>query len=220
MTAAFHTRESLLVTGSIALGAVRELVRQREGELRRQFPSFLVDSAETLLPEAEEGQKKMKRLFWQPSGACTSHDQELSGRFSGQEPGRNEGMGTGTADVRPLGPGGIFNALWDTCEMYGAGAVIDIKKIPVRQETIEILEYFDLNPYYADSAGASLLVTADGAGTVFALREAGIEAAQIGFLTDGKARTIRYGEHTRYLDRPQLDEFARWENSHLFCERE
>lgn len=123
MTAAFHTRESLLVTGSIALGAVRELIRQREGELRRQFPSFLVDSAETLLPEAEEGQKKMKRLFWQPSGACTSHDQELSGRFSGQEPGRNEGMGTGTADVRPLGPGGIFNALWDTCEMYGAGAV-------------------------------------------------------------------------------------------------
>ena len=42
MMAAVHTRESLLVTGSIALGAVRELVRQREGELLRQFPSFLV----------------------------------------------------------------------------------------------------------------------------------------------------------------------------------
>lgn len=187
MMAAVHTRESLLVTGSIALGAVRELVRQREGELLRQFPSFLVDSAAALLPEAVEEQKK------------------LSG-FS--------------ETVFPLGPGGIFNALWDTCEMYGAGAVIDIKRIPIRQETVEILEYFELNPYYADSAGASLLVAEDGAGTAFALQEAGIETAHIGFLTDGHARTIRYGEHTRYLDRPQMDELARWENLRLLRERQ
>ncbi len=205
MTAALHTRESLLVTGSIALGAVRELVRQREGELRRQFPSFLVDSAKALFPEAEDGQAKIGKRFGQWTVENQSAYAEKSVRSSGRQ-----STGADSVIVRPLGPGGIFNALWDTCELYGAGAVVDIKKIPIRQETVEILEYFDLNPYYADAAGASLLVAADGAGALFALREAGIEAAQIGFLTDGKARTIRYGEHTRYLDRPQMDELARW----------
>ena len=135
MTAAFHTRESLLVTGSIALGAVRELIRQREGELRRQFPSFLVDSAKALFPEAEDGQAKIGKRFGQWTVENQSAYAEKSVRSSGRQ-----STGADSVIVRPLGPGGIFNALWDTCELYGAGAVVDIKKIPIRQEPVQILE--------------------------------------------------------------------------------
>ena len=110
-------------------------------------------------------------------------------------------MGTGTADVRPLGPGGIFNALWDTCEMYGAGAVIDIKKIPVRQETIEICEYYDLDPYEEESGGTLLIAASDCGGLACALEKAGIPVSVIGFLHTGKARTIVYPGHVRYLDK-------------------
>ena len=112
-------------------------------------------------------------------------------------------MGTGTADVRPLGPGGIFNALWDTCEMYGAGAVIDIKKIPVRQETIEICEEYALNPYEADSAGLVLAAAEKGEALRLFLAERGWESAVIGALTGEKGRKILYPEHVRYIDKPR-----------------
>ena len=33
--------------------------------------------------------------------------------------------------------GGIFGALWEMAEASGVGLEIDVKKIPIRQETVE-----------------------------------------------------------------------------------
>ena len=48
----------------------------------------------------------------------------------------------------------------------GVGLEIDLKKIPIRQETIEICEFFDLNPYKLLSGGSLLLAAADGTVTI------------------------------------------------------
>ena len=56
---------------------------------------------------------------------------------------------------RPVSEGGIFSALWRMAEELKTGLLIDIKKIPLRQETIEILELYDINPYYAQIGRAS-----------------------------------------------------------------
>ena len=42
---------------------------------------------------------------------------------------------------------------------------MEIEKIPIKQHTIEICEYFDLNPYQLMSTGAMLIASDQGTGT-------------------------------------------------------
>ena len=47
-------------------------------------------------------------------------------------------------DVRE---GGIFAALWEMAAAKNVGLSVDLKNIPIRQHTIEVCEYFNLNPF-------------------------------------------------------------------------
>ena len=69
---------------------------------------------------------------------------------------------SGVAAMHDLSEGGVFGALWELGQCSGVGLEIDLKKIPIRQETIEICEFFDLNPYKLLSGGSLLLAAADG----------------------------------------------------------
>lgn len=81
-----------------------------------------------------------------------------------------------------------------------------MKKISVRQETIEVCENYRLNPYQLTSTGSFLMLAADGKGLAGELRRNGIEAAVIGRTTDNNDKVIRNGEEIRYIDRPAPDE--------------
>ena len=106
---------------------------------------------------------------------------------------------------REMGDGGILNALWYMNEELSSGMEIDLRKIPIRQETVEILELFNVNPYYAKSNGAWLLVTQDPVSVTEFCEEAGLPCSLIGRITHGPARIIKNGDSVRYLDRPQED---------------
>ncbi|MDE6127968.1 MAG: hydrogenase maturation factor, partial [Lachnospiraceae bacterium] len=102
--------------------------------------------------------------------------------------------------------GGIFAALWELAESAGVGLSVDLKKIPIKQETIEICEFFGLNPYEL-SSGGSLLMTADnGESLVQALEAAQIPAVVIGKITEGNDRVVINDEEKRFLERPKADE--------------
>ena len=88
----------------------------------------------------------------------------------------------------------------------GVGLDIDLKKIPIRQETIEICEVLGLNPYILMSSGSMMIAAEDGFGLVRKLNQAGIPASVVGKTTEGNDRILRNGEDTRYLDKPQSDE--------------
>ena len=49
-------------------------------------------------------------------------------------------MEVGVSGMHDVSRGGIFSALWELAEKGNAGIEIDLKKIPIRQETIEICE--------------------------------------------------------------------------------
>lgn len=102
--------------------------------------------------------------------------------------------------------GGIFGALWELAESAGIGLDIDLKKIPIRQETVEICEVFGLNPYELISSGSLLVAAPDGTRLIRALEDAGIPAAIIGKATEGNDRILRNGEEKRYLEPPKTDE--------------
>ncbi len=113
---------------------------------------------------------------------------------------------SGVSAMHDVTEGGIFGALWEMAEASGVGLEIDLKKIPVRQETVEICEFFGLNPYELISSGCMLMAAADGNLLVHELEKAGIPASVIGKATDGNDRVLYNEEEKRFLEPPKPDE--------------
>lgn len=115
----------------------------------------------------------------------------------------------GVSAMHQITGGGIFAALWNLAEASGLGMEVSMKEIAMKQETIEICEYFHLNPYQMTSAGSVLLLTDDGKGLADLFRNRGIQAAVIGKMTDKNDRVIWNNSEKRYLDRPAQDELLK-----------
>lgn len=109
--------------------------------------------------------------------------------------------------VHDVREGGIFAALWEMAAAANVGLSVDLKEIPIKQHTIEVCEYFNLNPYMLRSGGTLLLACANGARIVEQLQKAGVAAAVIGQTTSGNDRLIRYDDEARFLEPPKMDEY-------------
>ena len=75
-------------------------------------------------------------------------------------------------------------------EAAGTGLSINLKAIPVRQETIEICEQLELNPYRLLSGGSLLMAADDGEALAESLIQSGIPAFVIGCATEGNDRVL------------------------------
>ncbi|MCI5648044.1 MAG: AIR synthase-related protein [Fusicatenibacter sp.] len=172
--------QDLVVAGGIGLGAAAYLAKTQKEELLSQFSPDFIRSA-----------AKFDRRY------SVAETAQLA-------------IGCGAQAMQDVSEGGIFGALWEMAEGAGKGLDVSLRRIPVRQETIEICEYFGLNPYQILSTGSLLIGINDGVELVRQLSEQGIEAAVIGKVTDKKERILRNGEEIRYLDKPQTDELYRF----------
>lgn len=102
--------------------------------------------------------------------------------------------------------GGIFRALWTLAECAGVGLEIDLKKIPIRQETVEICNYLDLNPYELMANGSLLCLTEHANALADKLHRMQIPAAVIGSAAANRDRVIINGEERRFLEPAKADE--------------
>ena len=168
--------QDIVVTKWIGLEATTILAKEREEELRKRFPAGIVDTA-------------------------IGFDQYLS-----VVPESRIAMKHGVTAMHDITEGGVFGALWEMASGAGVGLEVNLKKIPIRQETVEICQYFDLNPYQIMSSGSMMIATDDGYELVRKLEKAGIHAAVVGRTNAGNDRILRNGEDVRYLDKPQPDE--------------
>ena len=151
---------------------------------------------------AKEKEQELRKVFSDPFvRTAQEFDQYLS-----VIPESKIAMEHGVRVMHDVTEGGIFGALWEMAEGSGVGLEIDLKKIPIRQETIEVCEQFGLNPYVLMSSGSMLIGTEHGELLVRHLQEAGISAAVVGQAMDGNDRILRNGGEVRYLDKPQSDE--------------
>jgi hydrogenase maturation factor len=171
--------QELVLTKWIALAGTAALAARYEEELKQRYPFTLIDKAKEFEKLMSVEEEARAITHF---GACAVHD---------------------------LSQGGVFGALWEMAERAGTGLEVDLKKIPVKQETIEICEYFDINPYNLYSAGALLTGTTQPEALIAELAAVGVHAAVIGRVTDGRDRIIRNGEDVRFLDRPQQEEWYR-----------
>lgn len=166
----------ILVTKWLGIEGTSILAREREEELLTRFPRTFVDSAK-------------------------GFDAWIS-----VEPEARIAVEYGVFAMHDVTEGGIYGALWELAQASDIGLEIDLKAIPFRQETIEICEYFGLNPYCLMSGGSMLMAAEHGHDLVGKLSRAGIPAAVIGKATKGPARRIINGDKEAFLERPKPDE--------------
>lgn len=112
----------------------------------------------------------------------------------------------GVSSMHDVTEGGIFGALWEIAAASRVGLEVYLQKIQLKQETVEICEFFDLNPYMLISSGCMLIVTDKANLLVERLKEQGISSAVIGRITEGNDRIVINGDERRYLEPAKSDE--------------
>ena len=166
----------IIATKWIGIEGTAIIARKRKEELLKRFPEKPVQSA---IEMGEHLSVQREAVIAVQAGVSAMHD---------------------------VTEGGIYGALWEFAEASGVGLEIDLRKIPVRQETIEICEYFGINPYELISSGCMLMAAGDGEALVEALQQEGIPAVIIGKAMEGKDRLIVKDGEKRFLTPPNTDE--------------
>ncbi len=116
---------------------------------------------------------------------------------------------TGVHAMHDPTEGGIANGLHEMADAAKLGFVVHRERIPVREETLKICEFFNLNPLALISSGALLIAAPpENADEILrALAERGINASMIGeFVDDPGRRVIVENGTERPLERPESDE--------------
>ena len=103
-----------------------------------------------------------------------------------------------------LGTGGIYEGLYDLTEslsMSGyTGFDVDIKKIQIMQETVEVCNILDVNPYMMESSGAALVVTDNPDYFITVLEEMGTVGSIIGTLNHSNDKIVRIDDEIKYIE--------------------
>lgn len=104
----------------------------------------------------------------------------------------------------------MLAALWNLSGIFNAGIDVDLRLFPIRQITVEICEFYELNPYRLLCGNCAVMAADRGGQLVRRLGAQGIPAAVIGCVTEGIARQVRHGEEAAgYLERPKPDELLK-----------
>lgn len=175
-TAGARPGHDIVITKWIGLEGTSIIAKEKESELRTRYPQDMIATA---------------RDF----------DQYLS-----VQPEAAVAVKAGVSAMHDVTEGGIFGALWEMAESSGVGLEIDLRKIPVRQETIEVCEFFDINPYELISSGSMLMASEDDNHLVRELEKAKIPAVVVGKATQGNDRVLLSGDERRFLEPPKADE--------------
>ena len=172
--------QDIVVSKWIGLEGTSILAQRKGQELLTRYPAYLIE-------EAKEFDQYMSVL----------KEAQIA-------------VNNGVKVLHDVSEGGIMAALWELADSSGVGIQVDLKKLPIRQETVEVCEFCNANPYELLSGGSLLMVAEDGAALVNALHEAGIPAVVVGKITDSNDRIIMNDDEKRYLDKPKMDEIHRF----------
>ena len=168
--------QDVVLTKWIGMEGTSIIAKEKAAELANRFPAAFLDKAKSF------GQM-----------ISVVEDGRVAARM-------------GATAMHDVTEGGICGALWEMAEASGVGLDIDLKAIPIRQETVELCEACGLNPYYLISSGSMLIAIDNGYDLVRELEKNGIHGTVIGKATSGNDRVLVNGKDRAYLERPKADE--------------
>ena len=168
-----------IATKWIGIEGTAIIAKERSDELGAHFPQKLIEDAKAL-------------------------DRYISVQKDGRI-----AAGHGAAAMHDVTEGGIYGALWEMAEASGVGFEVDLSDIPIRQETVEICEYYGIDPYRLISSGCMLIAAPSEAvdDITEALAAEGIPSSVIGSAVKGNDRIVHYDGETKYIEPPSSDEF-------------
>lgn len=175
ITGKLRPGDDLVVAGETALSGTLQLIREQKEILRNYFSESFLRMSADALKNCMISEEK---TFWK--------DDRISALYFTEN-------------------GGILSGLWKMAEASGVGMDVDLRRIPIRQETVEVCERLDVDPYKLEAKGSVLIGTAQGDAMVRELEQQGIHAAVIGHADRGNDRLLHSGEIIRYLERPRLN---------------
>lgn len=167
--------KDIVMTKWAGLAGTAWIAQERREELLTRYPAYFIDEAAAL----------EQRLSVVPEAATAGK--------------------SGVPMMHDASRGGIFAALWELAERAGVGLSVHLKAIPIRQETVEICNFYDINPYELAAGGSLLMLAENGYGLVRDLAEARISAAVIGRTDLSNDKVIINGEERRFLEPPKGD---------------
>lgn len=185
----------IFIAGHIGLSGTYLLAEERREELEQRFPiqmirrasamgdELLIRNAVSELAEAAED-----------SGISETGDQT---------------QGNSAPVMVRISDGGIYAGLWKLAGRLHCGFEVDLTRIPVYQETIEVCNFYGINPYQMSSEGCFLAVVAgeedDSSALVEKLAARDVYVKRIGRLMTGSDKIIVNGEERQSLNRPAPD---------------
>ena len=167
--------QDIVITKWIGLQGTAILAKRHAEMLKKRYPAYLI----------EEAQGFDRYLSVLPEARIATE--------------------YGVTQMHDASEGGIFAALWELAERAGVGMTVDMKRIPLRQETVEVCEQCDTNPYELLSGGSLVIFTSNGEELVELLMEQGIPACVVGQTNRTKDRILTNQEEIRYMDKPKQD---------------
>ena len=171
--------QDIIMSKWIGMEGSVAIVAAKEKELLERFPKTMIDKLKKMQPYCSVANEAALAV---KSGVSAMHD---------------------------VSSGGIYGALYELSEAAGVGLEIDLRAIPICQETVEICEYLGLNPYYLKSGGSMLMVCDHGQELVRILEKEGIHAVVIGRTTSENAKAVMNEGEVSYLERPKADELLK-----------
>lgn len=174
--------QSILMVGTIALEATSMLLADYWDKLNTRYASGYLNTA-----------KEISRDLSLHSVYQFLNAQNGQRFDEGKEPCPE------VTYIHDLSTGGVFAGLWELGEGAGCGIEAFLKSIPIRQETVEVCDFFDVNPYMAFSGGSALLVTPQGEKMADFLEKHGFSVIMIGHTTDRNDRIVMHENDIRYL---------------------
>ena len=211
ITGCLKPGDELVVACPVALKGTSVIAKSKKDKLAERFSAGFIQNC-IFLWDSYGAQREVGSQT-----AANEQSDTHSDTQAGEQAGQSEKHSVvwkiaeeaGASALYAMGEGGFLSALWKMAEASEVGLEVDFRKVLIRQETIEVCEIFDLNPYKLQAEGSVLIGIRGGEALVQRLRNEGFMAEIIGQTNSGNDRLLYSGGSARYLERPAADEIYR-----------
>ena len=211
ITGCLKPGDELVVACPVALKGTSVIAKSKKDKLAERFSAGFIQNC-IFLWDSYGAQREVESQT-----AVNEQSDTHSDTQAGAQAGQSEKHSVvwkiaeeaGASALYAMGEGGFLSALWKMAEASEVGLEVDFRKVLIRQETIEVCEIFDLNPYKLQAEGSVLIGIRGGEALVQRLRNECFMAEIIGQTNSGNDRLLYSGGSARYLERPAADEIYR-----------
>lgn len=184
----------IIVTNYIGEYGTGILAQERRNELLKTLPEWLVNRAAKL---ADNGC---------PATEAPGVEGATEGMQGMQDAGVSKALECGAMYAKQYTEFGVLEALYVMSKTLKTGLEADIRLLPIRQETVEICEALDVNPYALYSGNSAVVVVENGMTLVSVLKEIGVPAIIVGHTVDGNDKIVTNGDESGFLPHIRKDE--------------